>query len=90
MRVIITTSGDPSVGISGSEVAVDFIGLPDEVADDWGRDDLRRQLEHFFADLLDAPAFAFFDDECPDCGKIVEKGLGCLNTCCISNQPDTC
>ena len=77
--------GDRSVGLwetEGSfECNVDMIETPKE------REETRQRLAKLLEDFFDVgvKARVIFEDECPDCGHVTDKGvcnnLGCINNC---------
>ena len=95
MKIHITTPGDKSVGIWGDviEITMDR-DLPQDTEE---RNGMRKSLADFFTDFCDnGKAQVAFDDECPECGAVMEwrpnmfgyEGCYvCMNQNCLSNIP---
>jgi len=77
MKAELTTQGDSSVGINGDLITIDGLweGLVETPED---REEFRKSLSDYFADLMDEKPSVFFDDECPDCGRVkTNHAKGC-------------
>jgi hypothetical protein len=95
MKILIETAGDRSVGIQPDRITIDWPSL--EVGDDSGRREaLRKDIQETFTNFLDERCGVRFDDECPDCGKVMFVAASgrsgphrtCNNPTCIRNIPD--
>jgi hypothetical protein len=74
MKIFIECAGDSSVGIPGDHLIIDWEDLAGYCDD--GREDIRQQLKSCFSEIFDEPAGVRFEDECPDCGKLMKRTLG--------------
>jgi len=94
MRVLrACTAGDPSVGINGDEAFLilgrEYLDVDDQYPPDGlsARDDLRKAFAGFCqVTFMDGKVGAIYDDECPDCGKVLTDVGNCPDTHCISNR----
>ena len=86
MKIIISTSGDKSVGIPVDYVTINWETLDvlfqEEIIN---REELRKNLSDFWGDCLDGKMAVLFGDECPDCYKIMKNSV-CSNKDCPSSQ----
>lgn len=91
MKIYIFSEGEPSVGINGADITIESNCFFSEK--EHSRTFDRKILEKAFNELLDEKVTVRFEDECPNCGKILGwKTLSkkivikqCLNKNCPSN-----
>ena len=56
-----------------------------------GRKDFKKALFELFRDFLDMGGMhIWFDDECPDCKKVLDKKRNCTNKNCFIYQINNC
>ena len=77
---IIRSEGDPSVGILPDHIEVVFKGTYEPYGDD-ERAELRDKLIEMFTDFCDMSVGVQFDDECPDCGRVMNLNGGNDHIC---------
>ena len=87
MKVLITSYGDPSVGIPQVVVTITCPDLDFEV--ECNRKVVRQKLLEFWSDWFDEQVGVLFQDECPDCGRLGWDGVECSNSGCVNNESDT-
>lgn len=87
---IITTLGDPSVGMRGEDFELKFNGYS-KVEEYGSRESVREQIKELFENLTDFTPRVHFSDECFDCGGRLMLLSGfdtpsCVNRNCPGNN----
>lgn len=77
MNIYVEIPGDPSVGIPHETLKAE-IGLEDfeHLAEEdrkQERESIRRSFKNLYSFIHDNYAHVWFEDECPDCGKLKRK-----------------
>ena len=81
MKMYITTIGDRSVCIFPAEFTI----KSNLVVDKENREELRKDFMDAIRTITDDTiANAHFDDECPDCNRVLNEAGRCPNDGCIS------
>lgn len=84
MKIRVFTKGDQSVGIRGGECIIELpnVPLPENPAE---REDIREHAQDFLSEIEGGvSAYAYFEDECTECGKELQDSK-CSDQHCISN-----
>ena len=88
MKIHLQGIGDMSVGISPASVSIEIeeVDAKDFLsAYENGREIFRKDLKTLFSEWCDDNMRVQFDDECANCGCIVNEKKECENENCITN-----
>lgn len=88
MKIYLSTPGDPSVGLQGDEILIDWNWNLPELTETFpgGREECRRAFAAFFGQMTDGPPQVQFEGECGECGADTDAESGkCPEPRCVSN-----
>lgn len=84
MRIYAQTRGDDRSGITSQYLIVNIPSM--KINDVYGdqREEIKDSLKNFVTEITeDGSVFVWMEDECPDCGERLSKGIGvCRNPKC--------
>lgn len=87
LELTMWDAGDMSVGIPSCEYSMKLPFAKDQV-DKQERDEIKKHFVKEFEDFFDFEAHGYgtvFEDECPECGKIL-NGKTCVNKNCYTGD----